>query len=78
MPLEEAVLWLCDILPHYGISVAKLADTFSKRLVRLNEERKDYSKCLSVRLWLEIKGLYILVVLTRLVGPLAGPVVASV
>lgn len=40
MPLEEAVSWLCDIMPDYGISVAKLADTFSKRLIRLREEKE--------------------------------------
>lgn len=78
MPLEEAVLWLCDILPHYGISVAKLADTFSKRLVRLNEERKRLQQMSQYEIMARNKGfVHIGGIDEAGRGPLAGPVVAS-
>ncbi|HZK27865.1 MAG TPA: ribonuclease HII [Thermoclostridium sp.] len=78
MPLEQAVLWLCDIIPYHGISVAKLADTFSKRLVRLNEEKKRLHHMSEFEAIARSKGfVHIGGIDEAGRGPLAGPVVAS-
>lgn len=78
MPLEEAVSWLCDIIPDYGISVAKLADTFSRRLVRLKEERNRLMKMSEFEIQARGQGfVHIGGIDEAGRGPLAGPVVAG-
>lgn len=78
MPLEEAVSWLCDIIPDYGISVAKLADTFSKRLVRLREEKRRLLKMSEFEIHARKQGfVHIGGIDEAGRGPLAGPVVAG-
>lgn len=78
MPLEEAVSWLCDIMPHYGISVAKLADTFSKKLIWLKEERKRLLQMSEFEIQARSKGfVHIGGIDEAGRGPLAGPVVAG-
>jgi len=78
MPLEEAVSWLCDILPDYGISVAKLADMFSKRLMRLKEEKKRLLRMSEFEIQARRQGfVHIGGIDEAGRGPLAGPVVAG-
>lgn len=78
MPLENAVSWLCDIMPDYGISVARLADMFSRRLVRLNEERKRLQHMSRFEIYARGKGfVHIGGIDEAGRGPLAGPVVAG-
>jgi len=78
MPLEEAVSWLCDIMPDYGISVAKLADTFSKRLIRLREEKERLKRMSVFEVQARGRGfVHIGGIDEAGRGPLAGPVVAA-
>lgn len=78
MPLEDAVSWLCDIMPDYGISVARLADTFSKRLIRMKEEKKRLLKMSEFEIQARSQGfVYIGGIDEAGRGPLAGPVVAG-
>jgi len=78
MPLEKAVSWLADIIPSYGISVAKLADTYSKRLIRLKEERKRLLQMSEFEIQARSKGfVHIGGIDEAGRGPLAGPVVAG-
>lgn len=78
MPLEDAVSWLCDIIPYYGISVAKLADTFSRKLIRLKEERKRLQQMSKFEIQARSKGfIHIGGIDEAGRGPLAGPVVAA-
>ena len=78
MPLEEAVSWLCDIMPDYGISVAKLADTFSKRLIRLREEKERLKQMSRFEIQARSNGfVHVGGIDEAGRGPLAGPVVAG-
>lgn len=78
MPLEEAAGWLADLAPGYGISVAKLADIYSRKLHRLNEERRRIAEM--SRYEISARGMgYVHIggIDEAGRGPLAGPVVAS-
>lgn len=78
MPLEDAVAWLCDILPDYGVSVAKLADVYSKKLIRLREEKTRIQQMSEFEILARSKGfVHIGGIDEAGRGPLAGPVVAG-
>ena len=78
MPLEEAVSWLADIIPSYGISVARLADTFSKKLIRLREEKERLLQMSVFEIEARSNGfVHIGGIDEAGRGPLAGPVVAG-
>jgi ribonuclease HII len=78
MPLQEAVLWLNGLVPDHGISVAKLADIYNRKLHKLNEERKRLEAMSQYEIIARKKGfIHIGGVDEAGRGPLAGPVVAS-
>ncbi|MBP7175773.1 MAG: ribonuclease HII [Thermoclostridium sp.] len=78
IPLEQAVQWLADLVPQQGIQVAKLADIYSRKLHKLNEERSRIQKMSQYEIIARTKGyVHIGGVDEAGRGPLAGPVVAS-
>ena len=78
MPLEKAVLWLCDMIPDYGISVAKLADIYSRKLIKFNEEKERLRNMFKYENNARSKGfIYIGGIDEAGRGPLAGPVSAA-
>jgi len=78
MPVEEAVSWLCELIPDHGISVAKLADIYSKRLQRLREEKKRLEAMSLYEIHARNSGFeHIGGIDEAGRGPLAGPVVAA-
>jgi len=78
MPLEQAVLWLCDMIPDYGISVAKLADIYSRKLNKLNEEKERLRKLFKYEEIARSKGFIRIAGIDEAGrGPLAGPVTAA-
>lgn len=78
MPLEQATLWLCDLIPDHGITVAKLADTYSRRLQKLKEERKRIEQMSRYEILAKSRGfIHIGGIDEAGRGPLAGPVVAG-
>ncbi len=78
MPLEQAVLWLCEQIPNYGISVAKLADIYSRKLQKLKAERRRLEAMSRYEILARSKGfLHIGGIDEAGRGPLAGPVVAA-
>ena len=78
MPLEQAAQWLADLAPQQGIQVAKLADIYSRKLHKLNEERNRILKMSQYEILARGKGyVHIGGIDEAGRGPLAGPVVAS-
>jgi len=78
MSLEQSVIWLCDLIPDYGLSVAKLADIYSRKLHKLDEERKRLEHMSRYEILARNKGfLYIGGIDEAGRGPLAGPVAAG-
>ncbi len=78
MPLQQAVLWLCDMIPDYGISVAKLADIYSRKLNKQIEEKERLKKMLRYENHARSKGyIHIGGIDEAGRGPLAGPVAAA-
>ncbi len=78
MPLEQAVEWLSGLVPEQGIQVAGLADIYSRKLHKLNEERKRIEKMSQYEIIARSKGyVHIGGIDEAGRGPLAGPVVAS-
>lgn len=78
MPLEEAAEWLTGLVPGHGISVARLADIYSRKLHKLNEERRRIAEM--SRYEISARGLgYVHIggIDEAGRGPLAGPVAAS-
>lgn len=78
MPLEEAAQWLAGLVPGHGISVARLADIYSRKLHKLNEERRRIAEM--SRYEISARGLgYVHIggIDEAGRGPLAGPVAAS-
>lgn len=78
MPLEEAVTWLCGLIPDYGISVAKLADIYSRRLQQFRDEKKRLEAMSRYEIHARCSGfIHIGGVDEAGRGPLAGPVAAA-
>lgn len=78
MPLEQAVLWLCDMIPNYGISVARLADIYSRKLNKQNEENERLRKMFRYEKMARSKGFILIGGIDEAGrGPLAGPVAAA-
>jgi len=78
MPLEQAVLWLRGMIPDYGVSVAKLADIYSRKLNKLNKEKERLRKMFRYEEIARSKGfVHIGGIDEAGRGPLAGPVVAA-
>ncbi|NLY19232.1 MAG: ribonuclease HII [Clostridiaceae bacterium] len=78
MPLEQAVKWLSGITPEYGVSVARLADIYIRKLNKQNVEKERlrnlfrYEKAARKEGFIRIGGID-----EAGRGPLAGPVVAA-
>jgi ribonuclease HII len=78
MPLEQAAEWLAGIAPEHGIQVARLADIYSRKLQKLNEERRRIEKMSQYEIIARAKGfVHIGGIDEAGRGPLAGPVVAG-
>lgn len=78
MPLEQAVLWLNGLIPDYGVSVARLADIYSRKLNKLNEEKERLRKMFRYEEIARNNGfIHIGGIDEAGRGPLAGPVVAA-
>jgi ribonuclease HII len=78
MPLEQAAEWLAGIAPVQGVQVARLADIYSRKLHKLNEERRRIEKMSQYEIIARTKGfVHIGGIDEAGRGPLAGPVVAG-
>lgn len=78
MPLEQAAAWLAGLVPEQGVQVARLADIYSRKLHKLNEERHRIGKMSQYEIIARTKGfMHIGGIDEAGRGPLAGPVVAG-
>ncbi len=78
MPLDQAVQWLEGLVPGQGVQVARLADIYTRKLHKFNEERNRIQKMSQYEIIAQGKGyVHIGGIDEAGRGPLAGPVVAS-